>query len=154
MVSLALYDVPVEDRDYDWWDLRARDPHRLTVEEEKVIYGCGGLSYLRSYMKECGPIAASIRTVSEKHYFDCVSDCVCGRHPSPSDDKKDYNWWDARARDPTPLTTDEARVIWHCGGLSYLREYGENNGFDMVQGRSVSEKHFFDCEEGCVCGRK
>jgi hypothetical protein len=79
MDTIALYNTPVENRDYGWWDLRARDSHPLTEEEEKVIYGCGGLSYLRSYMKDRGPIAASIRSVSEKHYYDCVFDCVCGR---------------------------------------------------------------------------
>lgn len=69
-----------DQRDYEWWDQRARDETPLTEAEEKVIWGCGGLSYIRTYGQECGFGAAKIRTISEKHYFDCQPNCICGRH--------------------------------------------------------------------------
>ncbi len=154
MVSLALYDVPVADRDYDWWDARARDPHPLTEDEEEVIYGCGGLFYLRSYLKQRGPIAASMRSVSEKHYLMCKLGCICGRHPIPEDKiERDYMWWEDRARNPKPLTPEEEKIIFACGGLSSLRDYAEINGFDKVWSRTVSERCFLECKPGCICGR-
>ncbi len=66
--------------DYKWWDDRARNPKPLTPEEEKVIYSCGGLTYLRICGQERGFDTAKLRTVSEKHYIDCPDNCICGRH--------------------------------------------------------------------------
>ncbi len=79
MDFLTLYNVPLEKRDYDWWDLRARESHPLTDDEKKVIYGCGGLTYLHQYMCKHGPSAVA-RSVSEKHYIDCIPGCICGRN--------------------------------------------------------------------------
>ena len=72
---------------------------------------------------------------------------------SPEGKPINYEWWDQRARDETPLTEAEKNVIYKCGGLCYLRTIGEESGFDCAKLRTVSEKHYFDCVDNCVCGR-
>ncbi len=85
-------------------------------------------------------------------------DVVTNTHNTETGFSKDgkpvnYNWWDARARDEKKLTTEETEVIYNCGGLRYLRTCGKERGFARIQGRSVSEKHYYDCVPNCVCGR-
>ncbi len=134
-------------RTYEWWDERARDETPLTADEEAVIYSCGGLRYLRTYGRQNGFDKAKVRSVSEKHYFDCAPNCVCGRNQKP------FEWWEERARDPTPLTPSEQAIIYSCGGLSYLHTYGLENGFEAVKYKTVSCKYYRDCNPGCICGR-
>ncbi len=77
---MSSIDTSINTKDYTWWEGRARDSQPLTEEEKKVIYSCGGLSYIRTVLEERGPGAAMIRTISNKHYMDCPKNCICGRN--------------------------------------------------------------------------
>jgi hypothetical protein len=67
-------------------------------------------------------------------------------------EERDYDWWQERMRDATPLTSEEEEIVHKCGGLCYLRQYHKEKGFGGAP-RSVSEKHHFECARDSVCGR-
>ncbi len=67
-------------------------------------------------------------------------------------EERDYDWWQERMRDATPLTSEEEEIVHKCGGLCYLRQYYREKGYGGAP-RSVSEKHHYDCACDSVCGR-
>ncbi len=82
-------DNQLHENDCEWWHKRVVDPTPLTEYENKIIHGCGGLTYLYTYAKHKGFEAAQMRSVSEKHYYDCVRNCVCGRNYRTQEDDED-----------------------------------------------------------------
>jgi hypothetical protein len=66
-------------KSYFWWEARAADRSTpLTDEEKAVINACGMLSYIRNWAVSYGDASAKMRTVSNKHRYDCSPGCVCG----------------------------------------------------------------------------
>ena len=154
---------------YDYWEHIARTKLVLTSEEKKVIYSCGGLSYLNTYLRECKDKKLALyRSVSEKNYLFCVKNCICGRNYNLDEDNQDdkfenghdshdshdtkpFEWWEQRARDPRILSGEEATIINNCGGLSYIRHILDTRGIFECQMRTVSNKYYAECGSDCVC---
>ncbi len=92
------------------------------------------------------------RTVNENHNATNTSDIPEIANKINGYIVKDYTWWEQRARNPSPLTTEEESVINTCGGLSYLRMVLRERGPERAMFRTVSNKNFELCPPNCICG--
>ncbi len=67
----------IQTKSFEWWEQRARHPSILTNVESEVINNCGGLSYIRNILEKEGVLDLIYSIISNKHYAECGSDCVC-----------------------------------------------------------------------------
>ncbi len=59
--------------------------------------------------------------------------------------------WDARMRNPEPLSKIQNELITMCPYLSRIREYYEYTNFNEFYGKSIHRSFTWACDENCVC---